>query len=95
MLSISSERIPGNLLILDAKNHDKWCKQMNVLFDYQDALKVIKNGVIPFVEGATVAQRTSYKEEKTVDHKALYHINQCVYADNFEKVGDCTSSKEA
>lgn len=56
---------------------------------------MIKNCVNPLVEGAMVAQRTMHKEEKTKDFKALYLINQCVDVDNFEKVSDCTSSKQA
>lgn len=84
-----------NLLILDAKSYDKWCKEMNVFFVFQDILEVIKNKVTPFVETASVAQKTSHKEEKIKDYKALYHIHQCVDADNFEKVGDCASSKKS
>jgi hypothetical protein len=32
---------------------------------------------------------------KKKDFKALFIIHQCVDADNFEKVGDCETSKEA
>lgn len=95
MLSISSEGIPGNLSILYVNNYDKWCKQINVLFGYQYVFEVIKDSVNPLVEGATDAQRNTNNEEKTKDLKTLYLIHQCVYANNFEKVGDCTSSKQA
>lgn len=94
MLSISNEHITTNLPILDAKNYDKWCKQMNVMFGYQDVLEVIQNDVNPLIKAATDAQRTAHKKEKTKDFKALYLIHQCVDADNFEKVGECTSSKK-
>lgn len=54
---------------------------MKVLFGNQDVLEVIKNGVNPFVEGATTAQRTVHKEEKMKDFKALYLIHQCADVD--------------
>lgn len=56
---------------------------------------MIKNGVNPLVQGATDAQRTTYNEEKKKDFKALVLIHQCVDGDNFKKVGDCESSKQA
>lgn len=56
MNSVSNERIPTNLSILDAMNYDKWCKQMKVLFDYQNVLEVIENGVTPLVQDATETQ---------------------------------------
>ena len=95
MNSVSNERIPKNLLILDATNHELWLKQMKVLFSYQDILEVIKNGVTPLLTDATDAQQASHKEEKKKDFKALFFIHQCVDGDNFEKVGDCESSKQA
>lgn len=68
---------------------------MNILFGYQYLLDVINNGVTPLVEGAPVAQRTTHNEEKTKDFKSLHLIHHCDDAYNFEKVGDCTTSKEA
>ena len=67
---------------------------MKVLFGYQVVLEVVKNGLTPLVESATVPWRTSHKEEKTKDYKELHLINQCVDAIIFEKVGGCTSSKK-
>lgn len=95
MLSISNIHIDVNVSILNVKNYDKWWKQTKVLFDYQDVLEVIKNGVTSLVEDTPIAQRTLHKEDKTKYCKALYIIHHCVDTDNFEKVGDCTSSKEA
>lgn len=95
MNSVSNERIPANLPSLDAKNYNKWCKQMKVLFGYHDILEVIKNDVTPLVQNATEAQQTTYKEEKKKDYKALFLIHQSVDGENFEKVGDCDFSKQA
>lgn len=92
MTSISNERIYANLYIPNVKNYNKWCKQMKVLFDYQDVLDVIKNSVNPLVKGVTLEQRaSSHKEEKNKDFKTLILIHQCVDTNNFEKVGDCES----
>ncbi|XP_050896682.1 uncharacterized protein LOC127103470 [Lathyrus oleraceus] len=66
---------------------------MKVLFDYQDILKVIKNGVTPLARNVTEAQQATHKEEKKKDYKVLFLIHQCVNGDNFEKVGHCDSSK--
>lgn len=95
MNSVSNERIPANLPILNAKNYDKWCKQMKVLFGYQDVLEVIKNGVTPLFQNVIEAKQATHKEEKKNDYKALFLIHQCIDGDNFEKVGDCDSSKQA
>lgn len=92
---VSNERIFANIHILNAKNDDKWCKQIKVLFGYQDVLEVIKNGVNHLVVGAMDAQQVTHKEEKNKDFKALFLIHQCVDGDNFEKVGDRESSKQA
>lgn len=64
------------------------------MFGYQDVLEVIKNEVTSLVEGATYAQSSTHKEENTKYYKVLFLIHQCVNADNFEKVGDCTTSKQ-
>ena len=48
---------------------------MKVFLGYQDILEVIKNGVTPFVEGATDAQRSRHKEEKMKCYKALFLLN--------------------
>lgn len=95
MNSVSNERILTNLSILDAKNYDKWCKQMNVLFGYRDVLEVINNGVTPLIQNAIEVQHTTNKEEKNKDYKALFLIHQCGEGDNFDKVGDCDSSNQA
>lgn len=38
---------PANLLVLNGKNCDNLCKQMEVIFYYQDAWDIVKNGVTP------------------------------------------------
>ncbi|XP_050883175.1 uncharacterized protein LOC127086452 [Lathyrus oleraceus] len=95
MAIVSNDRIPTNIPILDSKNYDKWAKQMSVLFGYQEVLEIIANGVTQLGAEATDIQRATHKEEKKKDYKALFLIHSCVDNDNFEKVGDCESAKQA
>ncbi|XP_073221577.1 uncharacterized protein [Cicer arietinum] len=94
-MSVSNDKIPTNLLILDSKNYDKWHKQMKVLFGYQDVLDMITDGITPLGKEATAAQQAKFKEDKKKDYKAIFLIHSCVDSDNFEKVGDCDSTKTA
>ncbi|XP_050885146.1 uncharacterized protein LOC127088269 [Lathyrus oleraceus] len=95
MTTVSNDRIPTNLPILDSKNYDKWTKQMKVLFGYQEVLEIFVNGVTQLGAKATDIQRATHNEEKKKDYKALFLIHSCVDKDNFEKVGDCESAKQA
>ncbi|MCI00852.1 hypothetical protein A2U01_0021874, partial [Trifolium medium] len=86
---------PGNLPILNGKNYDSWCKQMKVVFGFQDVWDLVQGGVEPITESSSDAQKATFKELKKKDYKALFIIHQCVSPDNFERVGDAQSSKEA
>ena len=54
---------------------------------------VVFRGCDTILVGVTYEQRSTYKEEKMKDYKALFFIHLCVYEDNLEKVGDYTTSK--
>ncbi|GAU24898.1 hypothetical protein TSUD_116230 [Trifolium subterraneum] len=85
----------GNLPILNGKNYDSWCKQMKVVFGFQDVWDLVSSGVEPITESSSDVQKATFKEQKKRDYKALFIIHQCVSPDNFERVGDAQSSKEA
>ncbi|XP_058783965.1 uncharacterized protein LOC131658716 [Vicia villosa] len=91
----TNNRIPSNLPILDSKNYDKWSKQMKVMFGYQEVLDIVNNGVTPLGDEPTAAHQATFKEEKKKDYKALFLIHSCVDGDNFEKVSDCESARQA
>jgi hypothetical protein len=95
MTSHPNGHFPATLPILNSKNYDNWCKQMKVVFCYQDLWNLVTEGVSSIEDNATEEEKTAHKELKKKDFKALFIIHQCVDADNFEKVGDCESSKEA
>ena len=68
---------------------------MKVLFGYQEVLEVVNDGVTPLIAEATTAQQATFKEEKKKKiYKALFLIHSYVDNDNFEKVGDCDSTKQ-
>ncbi|GAU22960.1 hypothetical protein TSUD_247040 [Trifolium subterraneum] len=86
---------PGNLPILNGKNYDTWCKQMKVVFGFQDVWDLVQGGVEPITDASSDAEKATFKELKKKDYKALFIIHQCVNPDNFKRVGDASSSKEA
>jgi hypothetical protein len=48
----------------------------------------MKNKVSPISEEETDEQKVAHKDLTKKDYKVLFIIYQCVYPDNFEKVGD-------
>src|SRR3954470_22145617 len=86
---------PATLPILKGDNYENWCKQVKVVFCCQDLWDLVKEGVEPLAEGAKEGEKAAYKELKKKDYKALFIIHQCLSPDNFEKVSDIESSKEA
>ncbi|XP_019459889.1 PREDICTED: uncharacterized protein LOC109359647 [Lupinus angustifolius] len=71
---------------LDGKNYEIWHIQMKVLFGYQEVLEIVQNGYQFVREDATETQRSTFRECKKRDFKALFVIHQCVDESNFEKI---------
>ncbi|GAU31071.1 hypothetical protein TSUD_322080 [Trifolium subterraneum] len=69
---------PGNLPISNGKNYDSWCKQMKVVFGFQDVWDLVSSGVEPITESSSDVQKATFKEQKKRDYKALFIIHQCV-----------------
>lgn len=86
--------IPHSLPILDIKNWDRWHKQMESLFDFQDTLVVVINGVSKLAANATEVQRNLYKNSKKKDFKMSFCIQSVVYGTNFDRVAHVESAKE-
>ncbi|PNX91656.1 retrovirus-related Pol polyprotein from transposon TNT 1-94 [Trifolium pratense] len=84
-----------NLPIFDGKNWDTWVKQMNVIFIVQEVDEQVNTVLDPLSAIATAQQRTTFRETRKKDSKALFLIHQCVDAKVFEKIVDFTTSKEA
>ncbi|GAU51255.1 hypothetical protein TSUD_412480, partial [Trifolium subterraneum] len=86
---------PRNLPILNGKNYHTWCKQMTVVFGFQDVWDLVQSGVEPITDASSDVEKATFKELKKKDYKALFIIHQCVSPNNFEIVGDALLSKEA
>ncbi|XP_019418440.1 PREDICTED: uncharacterized protein LOC109329227 [Lupinus angustifolius] len=84
-----------NLPILYGKNFDRWRTQRKAIPGFQEVFEVVLNGYQEIGVNATEAQRSTYKEAKRRDCKALFLIHQCVDSANFEKIDAATTSKEA
>jgi flavorubredoxin len=81
--SHSNGHFPMNLPILTGKNYDNWCKQMKVVFCYQDMWNLVTEGMSTIGANATDEEKAAHKELKKRDFKALFIIHQCVDPDNF------------
>ncbi|PNX80341.1 hypothetical protein L195_g036340 [Trifolium pratense] len=86
MTSHPNGHFPANLPILTAKNYDNWCKQMKVVFCYKDLRSVVTEGVAPLGAHASEEEKTSHKEVKKRDFKALFIIHQCVDAGTLKRL---------
>ncbi|PNX71421.1 F-box protein [Trifolium pratense] len=64
-----------NILVLDGKNWDRWSALMKSLFGAQEVIsEIVQNGYEELGANATEAQRTTYRESKKKDCKALFYI---------------------
>ncbi|CAH9143229.1 unnamed protein product, partial [Cuscuta epithymum] len=91
----SSSGFLGNLPVLDAKNWDKWCIQMKVIFGFQEVSEVIEDGIPSLGEHPTEAERRDYREAKKKDCKALFLLHQSVDDSHFQKISSAKTSQEA
>ncbi|XP_019438865.1 PREDICTED: uncharacterized protein LOC109344555 [Lupinus angustifolius] len=79
------------LPILDTKNYDRW----RTIFGFQEVLEIVQNGYQEVRENENEAQRTSYRESKKKDCKALFLIHQFFDEANFERIVGAKTTKEA
>ena len=82
-------------MILKNNNYENWYKQIKVVFYYQDLWDLVKEGVTTLAEATIDQEKTAHKELKKKVYKTLFIIHQRIDADNFEKVSDVESAKEA
>ena len=52
---------PVNLLILKNNNYENWCKQIKVVFYYQDPWDLVNGGVTTLAEAATDQEKVAHK----------------------------------
>ena len=68
---------------------------MKALFGFQDVMDIVRDGFPEIGATATEAQRSTYKENKKKDCKAVWFIHQSVDEVNFHKISKASSSKQA
>jgi hypothetical protein len=85
----------ANLPVFDGKNWDTWVKQMKVIFTFQEVYEQVNAEIAPLPANANEEQRTTHREAKKKDNKALFLIHQCVDSKVFEKIADAETSKAA
>lgn len=68
---------------------------MRVLFGTQDVLDLVTDGYVPVVADASAGHRNMQRDIRKKDHKKLFYIHQCVYANAFEKVAHSMIMKAA
>lgn len=59
---------------------------MNVLFRFQDVLKIVNDGFMTLKTNVSKPQRASYCELRKKDEKDLFLIYQCLDLNIFEKI---------
>ena len=87
--------VPTSLPALKGQNCENWFKEMKVILCCQDLWDLVKEGVTPLEENAADEEMDTHKKLKKKDYKVLFIIHQCVDFDNFEKLSDVDSVKEA
>lgn len=86
---------PTSLSIMNGKIYDNWCKKMKIVFCYQDMWDLVKEGVMSLAENTVGEEKATHKELNKKDYKVLCIIHHGVNPDNFEKLSDVESTKEA
>lgn len=91
MMNHPNGHFSTSLQILNNQNYENLCKQINVVFCYQDLLDLVKEGVTPLATNMTDEEKVAHEELKKKYYKALFIVHQCIDPDNFEKVRDVDS----
>ena len=68
---------------------------MQSLFGFHDTLEVVTNGVPAVGEDSTDALRTTHKDAKKKDCKAVFYIQSAVDVTNFDRIAHAKSTNEA
>ena len=82
---------------LNNNNYDNWSIKMKALLGAHDVWDVIEKGYNEPQNEASLSQseKDSLKDSRKKDKKALFLIYQALDDDNFEKISDTTSAKQA
>lgn len=83
---------------LHKENYEKWCIQFKALFGSQDLWEVVSTGYVePTMEQEatyTADQKSTLRDQRKKDKKALYLLYQGLEDSTFEKIAEATTSKQ-
>ncbi|KAE8707740.1 TMV resistance protein N-like [Hibiscus syriacus] len=91
---------PFQVPTVNNNNYDNWSIKMKALIGSQDVWDIIEKGYNEPADDDSFAtlipdQKTTLKDSRKRDKKALYLIYQALDDDGFEKISSASSSKEA
>ena len=83
--------------LLKGGTYDNWCIKMKALLGAHDVWEVVEKGYKESQDedSLTQTQRDILKDSRKRDKKALFLIYQALDEDEFEKISNATSAKEA
>ena len=68
---------------------------MKAIMGFQEVIEIVETGLSDLPSTATEAQKTTHKEDKKKDCKALFLLHQCIDEAHFEKIAAAKTSHEA
>ncbi|KAE8681124.1 hypothetical protein F3Y22_tig00111342pilonHSYRG00188 [Hibiscus syriacus] len=100
MRDMANGMAPFQVPTLNNNNYDNWSIKMKALIGSQDVWDIIEKGYNEPADDDAFAtltpdQKTTLKDSRKRDKKALYLIYQALDDDGFEKISSASSSKEA
>lgn len=86
------QRVNHGFILTNLPILGQWSIKMGVIFGLQEAMEVVKNGVLESEEGAQGSSQGIYEERL---ESFLLDPSVCVDSDNFEKISLANSAKTA
>jgi hypothetical protein len=68
---------------------------MRVIFKVQEVHEQVINDLDPLPTNPIEAERSIFRDAKKKDNNTLFVIHQCVDSKVFEKIANCTTSKDS
>ncbi|XP_062021255.1 uncharacterized protein LOC133737773 [Rosa rugosa] len=95
---MASNLVQSQIPLLKTENYEKWCIQFKALFGSQDLLEIVQSGYDEHTleQEATYSaeQKSTLKDQRKRDKKALYFLYQGLDDSTFEKIAEVKTSKE-
>lgn len=80
--------------MFDGKQFEDWRIKMQAMFDFQDVLEVIEEGLPVLSEKMTQEEKKEHKIMVKLDNKARFLMYQCVSQKIFNKISNAGTANE-